>query len=273
LHCYVVLSNNTQMKNRNSIKQRLKSGERLNACLIGILNPVVAEIIAISGYDIALIDLEHSPGSYNDALAVMQSISGHGCSAIIRTPSSDIVDIKKALDIGPMGIMIPNVASAAEARKVVSACRYGPEGTRGAAPVVIRASGYGRDVPAYLNFMAKDFLVIAQIESKQAVYEIDEIASIEGIDMLFIGPLDLSAAYGSLGNFNSPEFTGACAQIERATLASGKLLGNLSYPERSAKQLYQSGYNLVMSGLDIQLLKQAAESDVANARDAASSSC
>lgn len=258
-----------QMATQISVKQRMKNGERLNACLIGMFSPVSAEIIAISGYDIGLIDLEHGPGSYIDALSAMQAMSGYPCAPIIRTSSSSIVDIKKTLDIGPAGIMVPNVASVDEAEKIVAGCRYGPEGIRGAATVVIRASGYGNDVESYLEFLNNDFLLIAQIESIKAVEEIEKIASVDGIDMIFIGPLDLSASCGDLGNFTNPVFLEACEKIEDATLGAGKLLGNLAYPEREAEKLYQAGFNLVLSNADVQLLRTAATSDVAAIRKAA----
>jgi len=253
-----------------SIKKRLKKGSRLNGCWLEMFNPVASEIVAMSGYDIAMIDLEHSPASFTDAITMMQAVSNHDCAPVVRVSSSDSVDIKRALDIGPCGIMVPNVRNALEAKQVVESCRYGPQGNRGAAPGIIRATDYGENVSAYLEFMASDFLLIAQIESKEAVEEIDQIAAVDGIDMLFVGPSDLSASLGAIGQFDSSEFTTAFQHIEQQTLAAGTLLGTIDFPGYSARRLYEAGHTLVVSGTDTILLKKAAQADVTAMREAAS---
>ena len=167
-----------------------------------------------------------------------------------------------------MGIMVPNVRNTEEAQAVVSACRYGPEGIRGAAPVLLRATNYGKDIARYQEWMENDFLLIAQIESKEAVNQIEEIAAIDGIDMLFIGPIDLSASLGQLGQFESKAFIEAFEKIESATLAAGKLLGAIPFADWNAERLYENGHHLVLSGADSILLREAAEKDVANLNDA-----
>ena len=256
------------MKN-TSIKKKLENGARLNGCWLEMFNPVASEIVAMCGYDIAMIDLEHSPAAFTDAISMMQAVSNHGCAPVIRASSSDSVDIKRALDIGPSGIMVPNVKNADEAKQVVASCRYGPEGNRGAAPGIIRATGYGADVSAYFEFMASDFLLIAQIECREAVDEIEQIAAVDGIDMLFVGPSDLSASLGAIGQYDSTVFTTAFQRIEQQTLAAGKLLGTIPFPGYNARRLYEAGHTLVVSGTDTILLKKAAGEDVAATRKAA----
>ena len=253
-----------------SIKKQLKNGARLNGCWLEMFNPVASEIVAMCGYDIAMIDLEHSPASFTDAISMMQAVSNHGCAPVIRVSSSDSVDIKRGLDIGPSGIMVPNVRNSDEARQVVASCRYGPEGNRGAAPGIIRATGYGDNVSGYLEFMASDFLLIAQIECSEAVEEIEQIVAVDGIDMLFVGPSDLSASLGAIGQYNSPTFTTAFQRIEQQTLAAGKLLGTIPFPGHNAGWLYEAGHTLVVSGTDSILLKKAAGEDVAAMHRAAS---
>ncbi|MCY3770082.1 MAG: aldolase/citrate lyase family protein [Gammaproteobacteria bacterium] len=253
------------------IKQRLAAGERLNGCWIEMYHPVASEIIAMSGYDIAFIDLEHGPGSYADALSVMQVIRAFPCAPMVRVGSSDLVDIKRTLDIGPEGIMVPNIRTADEARQVVNACRYGPDGLRGAAPGIIRATDYGTDVEDYLRFMAEDFLLIIQIESRQAVGNIEQIVQVEGIDMCFVGPSDLSASLGAIGNFESPEYRDAYARIIGAVQAAGKFLGIVPVPGCSLKQQYQDGHNLILGDADTLLLKQAAAGNLEKIRRAAAS--
>ena len=252
--------------NGESIKQKLNMGQRINGCWIEMFSPIAAEIMAMSGYDIAVIDLEHGPGSYLEAISMMQALANHGCSPLIRTQSADQDIIKRVLDIGPLGIMVPNIRSADDAANVVAACRYRPAGIRGAAPTVIRGTEYGNDVDNYIRWMDSGFLLIGQIESLQAVDEIEDIANVDGLDMLFVGPTDLSASLGALGKYDSKAFIAAFEKIERCTLAAGKWLGAIPFPGWNAERLYRNGHHLVVSGADSLLLRQAALGDVETLR-------
>ena len=250
------------MKKTTSIKQRLLRGEKLNGGWIEMFSPIGTEIMALSGYDLMLIDLEHGPGSLLDAISMMQAAAQHGCPSLIRSTSNDPASIKRTLDIGPAGIMVPNIRNVAEARALVDACRYGPNGIRGAAPALIRGSAYGHQIEDYDRYMREDFLLIAQIESAEAVSQIDEISAVDGIDMLFIGPCDLSGTLGKLSQYDSPAFCDTFARIEEATLAAGKLLGTITFADWDARRLYANGHQLVISGADTLLLKSAALADV-----------
>ena len=139
----------------------------------------------MSGYDTAMIDLEHGPGSFTEAVAMMQALNCYRCAPLIRATSADPAVIKRVLDIGPLGMMVPNVRSAEEARDVVAACRYGPEGFRGAAPALLRATGYGEHVADYQRWMAEEFLLIIQIESKELLNILKKIRN----QILFITTL------------------------------------------------------------------------------------
>ncbi|HSH43790.1 MAG TPA: aldolase/citrate lyase family protein, partial [Arenicellales bacterium] len=130
------------------------------------------------------------------------------------------------------------------------------------APTLIRASAYGRDLQAYLDKVNDELLLIAQIESAQGVENIDDIAAVDGLDMLFIGPADLSASLGALGDFASPRFIEAFERVERAVLDAGKWLGCIPFHDRDAARLYRDGHHLVLSGVDTVLLRTAAEQDV-----------
>lgn len=244
-------------------KHRLKSGERLHGCWIEAFSPVATEIVAQSGYDVAMVDLEHGPGTVMDAVHQLQVLAAYDCAPLIRVSSGDVNEIKKAMDIGPAGLMVPNIRTAGEAREIVAACRYGPAGIRGAAPTLIRASGYGRNIDPYLDRVEEEFLLIGQIESREGAGNIEEIAAVEGLDMLFIGPADLSASLGALGDFASETFAATFEALERAILDAGKWLGCIPFHDRDAKRLYRSGHHLVLSGVDTLLLRQAAEQDVA----------
>lgn len=252
-----------------SIKQKLAAGARLNGCWIESFSPICAEIMAMSGYDTALIDLEHGPGGCLDAIPLMQAVRSRGCSPLIRVTSANDAHIKRALDIGPVGIMVPNLRTADEAAQAVAACRYGPTGHRGAAPGILRATDYGKHVAAYLEWMEKDFLIIGQVESASAVEQIHDITRVDGLDMIFIGPSDLSASLGALGDYGSSEFLEAMETVERTVLAADRWLGTIPFPGWDSSRLFDSGYALVISGTDTVLLREAAEADVAGLERAA----
>ncbi len=262
------------MISNTRIKQRLRDGEKLNGCWLEMFSPIAAEIVALSGYDTALIDLEHGPGSCYQGIQMMQAIAlperEPGCTALLRTSSSSTTDIKRALDTGPEGIMVPDVRSVEEAEHVVAACRYGPAGYRGAAPAIVRGSAYGTRIPDYLDFMEREFLLIIQIESLEAVNAIDRIAAVDGIDMLFIGPNDLSGTLGELGNYTTDSFRDAFERIGRAAGSAGKFLGTIPFPGWNAQTLFRSGHQLVISGADSMLLLEAAKADVRSLRAACS---
>ena len=233
--------------NYTSIKQKLNAGARLNGCWIETFSPVCAEIMAMSGYDTAMIDLEHGPGGCLDAIPLMQAVGSRGCTPLVRATSAETSVIKRVLDLGPAGIMVPNLRTRDEALDAVASCRYGPDGHRGAAPGIIRATGYGKDVPGYLEWMRNEFLTIGQVVSASAVDRIDEIARIDGLDMIFIGPSDLSASLGGLGDYARPEFAEAMSTVENAVLSAGKWLGTIPFPGWSAQRLFSAGYRLVIS--------------------------
>ncbi|MEM7195824.1 MAG: aldolase/citrate lyase family protein [Pseudomonadota bacterium] len=255
-----------------SLKHRMQSGEQLNGCFINLFSPLATEIIAHSGFDCILIDMEHGPGSFTDAIAMMQAAAGSNCASIIRTESSDTAVIKRTMDIGPQGIMIPNVKSASEAERIVKDCRYPPAGSRGAAPPVIRGSTFGLRLDDYFRFLENDFLLILQIETGLDNAEVKAIASVQGVDMIFIGPTDLSGSIGTLSDFGSDKFAHAVDEIERGTRQASKLLGSIPFGEWTTKKLYESGYSLVLCGFDVVMVRESALSNVEQARLAANRS-
>jgi 2-keto-3-deoxy-L-rhamnonate aldolase RhmA len=252
-----------------SIKQRLNSGERLNGCFIEMFSPIAAEIVAGSGYDTVLIDLEHGPGSYTEAIAMMQAVHQYHCPAIIRSTSATTGDIKRTLDIGPQGIMVPMINTRQDALDVISDCHYAPMGRRSSARPIIRATEYGNSADDYERYLAEDFLLIVQIESAEAVQNVEQIAAVDGVDMLFIGPVDLSASLGKMGDYESDQFNRAFEKTVLAAGDAGKLLGTIPIPGRDAAHLYGQGFDLVLSGCDSMLLKSAAEENVGEMNRAA----
>ncbi|MBX2869482.1 MAG: hypothetical protein KTR18_12445 [Acidiferrobacterales bacterium] len=254
----------------HSLKSRIASGEQLTGCWASLANNLTAEILSGAGYDATMIDMEHGPVDFVAAIGLMQAVSSTGGRSLIRVSSADIVSIKRTLDIGPDGIMVPDIRSAEQAREVVKNCRYAPAGNRGAAPGYMRANrfaGLQAGHPALTNypeFMREHFLLMIQIESAQAIDNIEDICQVEGLDMVFVGPADLSASLGNLGDFESARFIDAMNAIEASAKRNDIALGTIPFPGWDAARLYQLGYQFVIGGSDGLLLAKAAADDFEN---------
>ncbi|MEO3430020.1 aldolase/citrate lyase family protein [Pelagibius sp. CAU 1746] len=234
-----------------------------------LFNPTATEIMAAAGYDCTMIDLEHGSADLSDALAVMRALKGSGCTPLVRVPANDAAWIKRVLDAGAQGVMVPAVNSKAEAEAAVSACHYPPRGTRGMAAPIVRAARYGDDWQGYVRDIAGSLLVICQVETGAAVEAVAEIAGVEGLDMIFIGPFDLSGSLGHLGEPDHPDVRAAISRVEQAAKAAGCLLGGIPTPGRTSKALYEAGYDLVMADVDLAMLREGALASVAALNEAA----
>ena len=250
------------MFRENTLKRTLAAGRPALGCWLDMRSPVAAEIVGLAGYDCAVIDHEHGPGSLGDGLALLQALSGTGCTGLMRVPSNDPVYLKRALDIGVEGVMIPSVNSAEEAMAAVAACRYPPVGLRGAAYGMARGADYGICGERYRDRCAEELFIICQIETMQAVDAVPEIAAVDGVDMLFVGPYDLSGSFGRLGRFDDPEVLALLERAERAILASGKLYGSIPVKNRPMEQLVERGCHLVVAGGDIGFMRAGALAQV-----------
>ena len=236
-----------------TLKSRLKAGEKLLGAWTASGSADNAEVMAMSGIDFILMDHEHGQATMPDAIAQLRAIKGTNCSGLLRAPWNDMVFIKRILDAGIHGIMVPQVNSVEEAKAVVAACRYPPLGIRGAAGGT-RAASYGIDT-GYYDRAADELIIIVQIETPHAVDSIPAIAAIDGVDMIFIGPRDLSASIGKLNKFDDPEVRTLIAKAEEATLKSGKALGTVATTGAIAKQLFARGYNFLIAGSDLSHLR------------------
>jgi len=251
----------------NPLKRRLNGGGRALGCWLNLVSPLAAEIVGLTGYDCVMIDHEHGPGALLDAISLMHAISVSGASPMMRVPWNDTVYVKRALDIGVEGLMFPSVSSADEARAAVAATRYPPEGVRGSAYGSVRASDYGLQGERYRDTAAGNLLVICQIETLAGVEAIPDIARVPGVDMLFIGPYDLSGAAGALGRFDDPQVRAVIDRAERAILDSGVWYGSVPSPARSTAQLLAAGCRLVLSGSDASFVRRGAQAEVQLFRD------
>lgn len=250
------------MAETGGLKQRLTQGRSAIGCWLQMDSPIAAEIVGQAGYDCVMIDHEHGPGDIGTAIALMQALGASGCTPCMRVPANDRVMIKRALDAGVAGVMVPAVNSKAEAEDAVASCRYPPRGARGMAAPVVRASDYGADWQSYAQGADDALLVICQIESAAAVVNVDEIAAVEGVDLLFVGPFDLSANLGYLGQPDHPDVRHRIDAVEQAAKAAGKLLGAIPTPERSIEDLLAAGYNLILADADSLFLRDAARASV-----------
>jgi 2-keto-3-deoxy-L-rhamnonate aldolase RhmA len=215
----------------------MRSGLAANGFWVELFSPAAAETMAAAGYDCAMIDLEHGAADLGDAVAVMRAMQGSGCTPLVRVPANDPAWIKRVLDAGAQGVMIPAVNSAVEAEAAVAACHYPPRGIRGMAAPIVRASGYGRDWRGYVRDIAGTLLVICQVETREALDNLAEITAVDGLDMIFLGPFDLSASLGHMGEPDHPDVRAAIAEVERVAKAQGLLLGAIPTPERAPRAL------------------------------------
>lgn len=251
----------------NRCKKKMLAGEPALAAWLSMGSPIAAEIVANAGYDAVVIDHEHGPGDLLNAVGLMQAAAGSGATPMMRVPWNDMVYIKRALDIGVMGIIVPYVQNAAEAEAAVAACRYPTIGVRGVAPHAARCSRWGARLKDYLDAMPDNLLIACQIETEEAVGNIAEIAAVDGVDMLFLGPSDVSASVGHMLRLGEPAVTDLIERAESEMRATGKLLGTVSRPGKSVNWTFEQGYDMVIAGSDARLLQGAACTQVDGFRD------
>ena len=203
----------------SALRQRLAAGDAVVGSWLSLGDCSIAEVMSQAGFDFLVIDLEHAPTSVETAAGMIRVIDLAGCSPLVRLPEFSPALAKQVLDAGAHGIIVPNVDSAELAHSVVKSTRYPPDGTRGVG--LHRAHGYGTSFQDYLDSSRSGLLVVAQIESLVGVENIDEIASVEGLDAVMVGPYDLSADLGVPGDFQSATFTAAVGRVSDGARARG----------------------------------------------------
>ncbi|MCV9939484.1 HpcH/HpaI aldolase/citrate lyase family protein [Boseaceae bacterium BT-24-1] len=242
---------------RNAFKAALARGELQIGLWSSLCSPIVAEIIGHSGFDWILVDTEHSPNEPPAVLAQLQALQAGTATPIVRPAWNDPVLLKRLLDIGTQAVLVPFVQNAEEAAKAVAACRYPPAGIRGIT-VSGRGSRYGR-VPDYLKRADAEICVLVQVETGEALSQLEAIASVDGVDGVFIGPADLSASLGHIGNPGHPEVQAAIKDAVDRLTALGKPAGILPPSEADARRYIEWGYRFVAVGSDLGLLTKNAD--------------
>ncbi|WP_434676792.1 HpcH/HpaI aldolase/citrate lyase family protein [Pseudomonas sp. R1-18] len=250
----------------NTFKADLAKGNPQYGIWAGFATGYGAEITAGFGYDWMLIDGEHAPNTVPSILAQLQAVAPYSTAPVVRAVSHDPVLIKQLLDVGTQTLMIPMVESADQARALVSAMRYPPHGMRGVGGGLTRATRWD-SVPDYLQTAHQELCLIVQVESRAGVENAAQIASVEGVDAVFIGPFDLASGLGHPGNPSHPEVQDKIRHAIEATLAAGKVCGILAPVEDDARRYQSWGCQFIAVGIDISLMRQAALSNLARYRE------
>jgi 2-keto-3-deoxy-L-rhamnonate aldolase RhmA len=241
----------------NRFKRALREGRRQIGLWTTLGTGTSAEILGGAGFDWLLIDTEHAPNELSMVLDQLRAMEGGTATPIVRPVWNDFVVFKRLLDIGVQSFLVPYVQSAEEARRAVAATRYPPLGNRGVA-VTHRSNRYGA-IAGYHARAHEEICVLVQIETRRALADLEAIAAVEGIDGLFIGPSDLAADMGHLGENRHPEaiaaFEDACVRARRV----GKPIGILAPVEEDARRYLEMGFTYVAVGNDASLLRASAE--------------
>lgn len=231
----------------------LRDGEPVAGSWVSIGHPQVAELTAMLGFDFVVIDTEHAPIGIETVEDLIRAVECGGSTPIVRVPWNDPVRIKRALDVGPAGLLVPMIETEAEARRAVEAMSYPPAGVRGIAGA--RASAYGLQFEEYVESADERLLTILQIESERGVANAPDIAAVEGVDALLVGPADLSASLDSRGDWETPVVTDA---IDTVLDASEIPVGTLAVTNDGIERWVSRGFEFVITGVDTGYLTRSA---------------
>lgn len=240
----------------NTLKHRLQAGEVLHGIWLGMADPYAAEIAATAGFDWLLIDGEHAPNDIRSMMAQLAVIGQGGSAPVVRLPDGDPVKIKQALDIGAQTLLIPMVDSAEQAALLVAATRYPPHGFRGVGSALARASRFSA-IQDYLTTANAQICLMLQIESVKGMAALDAILSVPGVDGVFIGPSDLAADMGHLGNVANPDVKAAVLDALARIRKAGRIAGVLTLAPEFIADCTAAGANFVGVGIDVTLFAGA----------------
>lgn len=248
----------------NSLKASLAAGEASIGIWCSLASALTTEVVAGAGAGWLLIDSEHSPNDLRSIMAQLQVLGGYPCEGVVRLPSDDVVGIKQAMDVGARSLMVPNICTAEQAREVVASVSYAPAGVRGFS-VGHRANAFGR-IAGYHAKAREQQLLALQIECETGVANAAAIAAIEGVDVLFVGPGDLSTNMGHMGNPNEASVQAAIASVREAAARAGKASGILAPAKADADRYLAAGFTMVAVGSDLGLLARGSDALVASFR-------
>jgi 4-hydroxy-2-oxoheptanedioate aldolase len=242
---------------QNNFKRGLKAGKPQIGLWLSMTSPVATEIVAGAGFDWVLVDMEHSANDIPEVAAHLRAAEGGTAEPIVRVPWNEPVVVKRNLDLGVRSFLFPFVQSAEETRRAVAATRYPPKGIRGVAGTT-RANRYGR-VPDYVKRCEEEICVLVQVETQKAHAAIEEIAAVDGVDGIFIGPADLSADFGHIGQWQRPEIWAAIMDAGARIKKAGKAAGFLTARDDEIRKVLEAGWGFVAVGADVGILARQSE--------------
>lgn len=248
------------------LKSKLSRSELTIGSWVTLGHPAIAEIMAAAGFDWLVLDMEHSVLELSEVQAIIQVLEGKRCPAIVRLTSNHPDQIKRVMDAGATGVMVPMIKSAADAEAAVDSVYYPPRGQRGVG--LARAQGYGASFSTYRQWLEENAVIVAMIEHIDAVRAIDNILSVPGIDAYIIGPYDLSGSMGRPGDLDHPDVQKAIAQVLEAGRRAHKPGGiHVIEPDPQAlQQRIEAGFNFLGYGLDIRILDSICRTHLQNIR-------
>ena len=234
-----------------AFRKRARAGERLGGTWLNLGSSITAEIAGRSGLDWVLVDLEHGVGNEGSLVPQLQGVMvGGDCASVVRVAANDPVRFKRVLDLGAHGVMVPWIRSVEEAEAAVEAVRYPPHGIRGAASIT-RATEFGyRPFAEYRRAAHGEVTLTIQIEHTGGLEAVDEIAALDGVDVLFVGPLDLSVSLGCPQDFEHPDFVSALKQVQASAVRHGKAAGILAMKVEHVRAWRDMGYSFMAMGSD-----------------------
>lgn len=241
---------------KNAFKARLQAGLPQIGLWLNMAEPLPAEIAGHAGFDWLVIDGEHGPNDLRSIMAQLQALSSSSSEAVVRPPMGETWMIKQLLDIGARTLLVPMVDSAEQAKALVDAVRYPPEGKRGVGAAVARASAFNA-IADYTDTAADEICLLVQAETMAAIDDIERIAEVEGVDGIFIGPADLSADMGFRGQIGAPQVQDVIENAIRRIVAAGKPAGILTFDEELNRRYLDLGATFVAVGADVALYTSA----------------
>ncbi|MBS1209753.1 MAG: 5-dehydro-4-deoxy-D-glucarate aldolase [Proteobacteria bacterium] len=241
----------------NQFRSNLIAGRKLIGCWSALGSPITTEILGLAGFDWILLDGEHAPNDVLSFIPQLMALKDSVSAPVVRPASNDAVLIKRLLDIGFYNFLIPFVESAEDAARAVAATRYPGAGVRGVS-VAHRSNRYGT-VKDYQKIINDNISVVVQIESAQALANIETIAAVEGVDCIFVGPSDLAAGMGHLGDASAPEVQVAITRIFAVAKAAGKPTGILAPVEADARRYIEMGASFVAVGSDLGVFRSGTQ--------------
>ncbi len=234
----------------NTVKKRIKNGEVVYGTFIKSNDPSIVEVVALAGFDFFVLDNEHVSMDREQLTNILRAAEAYGITAFVRVKENNKVEVLQNLDIGYAGVQVPNVDTPEDAKRLVQSVKYEPIGTRGLSPSVRAANYAAGSVTDYIKYANENTMIISHCETKTCVDCLDEVLKVEGIDVIFIGPMDLSQSYGLTSQTSHPTVKEAIDTIIDKTKKSDKALGTIAGSAAAAKALAERGVQYIVLSSD-----------------------